>query len=170
MIVKEEFLKINTIGELRRNNYKFYTVKEELRKNLIYALRHKEPIFPGIIGYEETVILELINAILSQHDFILLGLRGQAKTRILRDLVNLLDSHIPIIKNSEINDHPFIPKSKAAKDRRKCLDLGFANMCKRKRNCLQPQRFRSKFTGIAKQDPAPEEKLPTDQVQEGCPG
>jgi magnesium chelatase subunit I len=113
---KEELLKIKTVGALRKSKYKFYTVKEELRENLIYKLDHKEPIFPGIIGYEATVIPELINAILSQHDFILLGLRGQAKTRILRNMVNLLDPFIPIIKDTEINDHPFKPVSKFAKD------------------------------------------------------
>ena len=116
MNVKDEFLKTNTIGALRKSNYKFLTVKQELRKNLIQSLNNREVIFPGIIGYDETVIPELINAILSRHDFILLGLRGQAKTRILRSLVNLLDSHIPIIKDSEINDHPFYPVSKHAKD------------------------------------------------------
>jgi magnesium chelatase subunit I len=112
----EDLLKIKTVGALRKSNYKFYTVKEELRKNLIDKLDHKELIFPGIIGYEETVIPELINAVLSQHDFILLGLRGQAKTRILRNLVTLLDAYIPIIRGSEINDHPLNPTSKAAKD------------------------------------------------------
>ena len=116
MPFQKEFLELKTIGSLRRSDYKFLTVKEELRKNLIHILQKKESFLEDIIGYEETVIPELINAILSQHDFILLGLRGQAKTRILRSLVNLLDPYIPVIKDSEINDHPYRPTSRAAID------------------------------------------------------
>ena len=87
----------------------------QLRENLREALRQGKTLFPGIIGYDETIIPELINAILSRHDFILLGLRGQAKTRILRSLVDLLDPWIPVVAGSEINDHPFHPISAPAR-------------------------------------------------------
>ncbi len=104
--------KINTLGTLKKSGYQVLSVKEELRRNLMVKLKNGEEIFPGIIGFGDTVILELKNAILSQHDFILLGLRGQAKTRILRSMVNLLDEYIPIIAGSEINDNPFKPISR----------------------------------------------------------
>jgi magnesium chelatase subunit I len=100
-----------TIGALRESGWQSLTVKEELRKNLLQALADGRDVFPGIIGYEKTVLPALQNAILSQHDFILLGLRGQAKTRILRQLKNLLDPAAPIIKGSEIHDHPYAPIS-----------------------------------------------------------
>jgi magnesium chelatase subunit I len=108
--------KPKTIAELRKSNYKVLPVKQEMRKNLISKLKNGERIFDGIIGYDDTVIPALCNAILSYHDFILLGLRGQAKTRILRALPSLLDEYMPIIKDSEINDDPFFPVSKAAVD------------------------------------------------------
>jgi magnesium chelatase subunit I len=92
------------------------SVREELRSNLIKALGHGTPLFQGIVGYEDTVIPQLINAVLAQHDFILLGLRGQAKTRILRALVELLDPAIPVIAGSEVNDDPFEPISKFGRD------------------------------------------------------
>ncbi len=111
-----DLLKIKTIGQLRAAGYKVLSVKDEVRNNLIDKLRRSETIVPGIVGYDTTVIPELCNAILSRHDFILLGLRGQAKSRILRALPNLLDEYIPIIKGSEINDHPFAPVSKYAVD------------------------------------------------------
>jgi magnesium chelatase subunit I len=104
--------KINTLKDLKNSSYKFRSVKDELRENLLKRLKNNEEIFQGIIGYDETIVPELQNAILSKHDFILLGLRGQAKTRILRNLVNLLDEYIPIIKGSEINDNPLYPISK----------------------------------------------------------
>jgi magnesium chelatase subunit I len=88
-----------------------------MRKNLINKIKNNEKVFPGIIGYDETVIPDLCNAILSKHDFILLGLRGQAKTRILRALPSLLDEYIPIIKGCEINDDPYQPVCKACTDR-----------------------------------------------------
>src|SRR5919197_3776785 len=94
-------------GRLRRR-----PVKDEIRENLIARLRTKQPLFPGIIGYDETVVPQIVNAILSRHNFILLGLRGQAKSRILRSLVALLDDCIPIVAGSEINDNPFAPISK----------------------------------------------------------
>jgi magnesium chelatase subunit I len=108
--------KIKTIKELKDSGYKIRSVKEELRENLLHRLDKNEEIFPGIIGYDDTIVPELQNAILSQHDFILLGLRGQAKSRILRNLVNLLDEYIPVIKGSEINDNPFDPISKFSRE------------------------------------------------------
>jgi magnesium chelatase subunit I len=106
----------STLGELRSSGYVVRPVKDELRANLIQKLRAKEPLFPGIIGYEKTVIPALVNAILARHDLILLGLRGQAKTRIVRQLPSLLDEHIPVVHGSEINDNPFVPVSKYAVD------------------------------------------------------
>lgn len=103
-----------TIGQLRAAGYEVLPVKHEIRKNLIEKLRKKAKIFPGIVGFDDTVIPELCNAILSRHDFILLGLRGQAKSKILRLLPDLLDPLVPIIKGSEINDNPFAPVSKYA--------------------------------------------------------
>lgn len=106
----------STVGELRRSDYRVLSVKGEMRKNLIENMRNGKKLFPGIIGYERTVIPAIINAILAKHDIILLGLRGQAKSRILRMLPNFLDEWIPIIKGSEINDNPFHPVSKHAVD------------------------------------------------------
>ncbi|MDP6050722.1 MAG: magnesium chelatase, partial [Candidatus Latescibacteria bacterium] len=111
-----DYTTTETIGELRVSGYGERSIKDELRGNLIHKLTANEPVFPNIIGYDRTVIPELINAILSRHDFILLGLRGQAKTRILRALPKLLDEHIPIIKGCEINSHPYTPISKHARD------------------------------------------------------
>lgn len=108
--------KIKNIRDLRKTNYKVRNVRAELRENLIRKIESSEDIFPGIIGYDDTIIPDLQNAILSKHDFILLGLRGQAKSRILRSLVNLLDDYIPIIEGSEINDHPFEPISKYGRE------------------------------------------------------
>ncbi len=105
-----------TLGELRRSGYKVLPVKDELRNNLIRKLKNKEQIFPGIIGYEKTVVPALVNAILAKHDIILLGLRGQAKSRIVRQLPTLLDEFAPVIKGSELNDNPFHPVSKFAAD------------------------------------------------------
>ena len=84
-----------TLGELQRTGYRTRTVKDEMRANLIARLRRREPLFPGIVGYERTVEPQIVNAILSRHDFILLGLRGQAKTRLLRALVQFLDEWMP---------------------------------------------------------------------------
>ncbi len=108
--------KIKNIRDLRKTNYKVRNVRAELSENLIRKIESSEEIFPGIIGYDDTIIPDLQNAILSKHDFILLGLRGQAKSRILRSLVNLLDDYIPIIEGSEINDHPFEPISKYGRE------------------------------------------------------
>src|SRR5207248_10554974 len=92
------------------------TVKDEMRENLICLLENGSTLFPGIVGYEETVIPQLVNAILSRHNFILLGLRGQAKSRILRQLITLLDEEIPILAGSEVNDDPFEPTSKHGRE------------------------------------------------------
>jgi magnesium chelatase subunit I len=106
-----------TLQELRESGYKVLSVKEEMRKNLIRKIREGEDLFPGIVGYEDTVIPQIENAILSGQDIIFLGERGQAKTRIARSLVNLLDEYVPIIAGSEINDNPFEPISKSGRDK-----------------------------------------------------
>jgi magnesium chelatase subunit I len=106
-----------TIGELRESGYKVLTVKEEMRKNLIQKIRAGEDLFPGIVGYEDTVIPQIENAILSGQDIIFLGERGQAKTRMARSLANLLDEEVPIIAGCEINDNPFEPICRACRDK-----------------------------------------------------
>src|SRR5687767_2848907 len=104
---------VSTVGELRhavdRGDVPRRSVHEEVRENLIRKLRSSEALFPGIIGYDDTVIPQLVNALLSRHNFILLGLRGQAKTRLLRALVTLLDDEIPAMPGCEINDDPLNP-------------------------------------------------------------
>jgi magnesium chelatase subunit I len=110
-------LNIKNIDQLRKSGYQLVSVKDEIRKNLINKMGENEEIFSGILGYEDTVIPELQNAILSKHDFILLGLRGQAKSKILRGLSTLLDEYIPIIKDCEINDHPYHPICKECRDK-----------------------------------------------------
>ncbi|HET6567892.1 MAG TPA: magnesium chelatase [Rhodothermales bacterium] len=105
-----------TLGELKASGYTVLPVKDEIRKNLICKLRRKEQVFPGIIGFDRTVIPQIQNALLGRHDLILLGLRGQAKSRIIRQLGGLLDEYIPIVAGSEINDDPFAPVSKQARD------------------------------------------------------
>ena len=107
---------ITTLGALKKQGYVSKRIKVELRDNLIEKLKEKAPLFEGIIGYEDTVIPQLIHAILSQHNINLLGLRGQAKTRIARSLTNLLDEYIPIVEGSEINDDPMDPISFYAKE------------------------------------------------------
>jgi magnesium chelatase subunit I len=103
--------KAKTLGELKKSDYQMHSIKDEMRSNLIRKIRTSEKLFPGIVGYEETVVPQIINAILSKHNIILLGLRGQAKSRIIRQLTNLLDDEIPIIAGSEINDNPLQPLS-----------------------------------------------------------
>src|SRR5471030_893286 len=110
-----------TLGELRKSTFseqrlRARRTKDELRENLIARIRSGETIFPGIIGYEDTVVPQLINAVLSRHNFILLGLRGQAKSRILRALTTLLDSQSPYVAGSEMRDNPYAPLSKFSKD------------------------------------------------------
>jgi magnesium chelatase subunit I len=107
---------IRTLGQLRASGYKPRSVKEELRDNLISKLRNKEDVFPGIFGYDETVIPELQRAILAGHHINLLGLRGQAKTRIARLLINLLDEYVPVVEGSELNDDPLQPLSVFARN------------------------------------------------------
>ncbi len=110
-----------TLGELKQTEWasparRRRTVRDEMRENLICLLENGTALFPGIVGYEETVIPHLVNALLARHNFILLGLRGQAKSRILRQLVSLLDEEIPILAGSEVNDDPFRPISKYGRE------------------------------------------------------
>ncbi len=114
MVTKED--RPRTLGELAASGYRIQSVKDEMRRNLIAKLPRGEPLFPGILGYDETVVPQVQNAILSKHDILFLGLRGQAKTRMLRELVGLLDEAIPIVAGSEIHDNPFAPVSKHARD------------------------------------------------------
>jgi magnesium chelatase subunit I len=106
-----------TLGELRASGYRPRPVKTEMRENLIARLQSGDPLFPGIVGYEDSVVPALANAVLARHNFILLGLRGQAKSRILRQLVSLLDAETPVVAGSEVNDDPFAPISKYARER-----------------------------------------------------
>src|ERR1700690_1830363 len=112
-----DYLKIKTLGQLKAAVYQVKTIKEELRENLIAKLRKKQNVFEGIWGYEETVIPDLERALLAGHDINLLGLRGQAKTRLARLMVNLLDEYIPVIEGSELNDDPLHPISRFGKDK-----------------------------------------------------
>ena len=103
--------KPSTLGELKRSGYRSTPIRAELRRNLRRKLQQGEPLFPGVLGYERTVIPGLVNAILAGHDLILLGLRGQAKSRLLRSLTDLLDPEIPVLKGTELNDDPLDPVS-----------------------------------------------------------
>ena len=111
-----------TIGELRDSGYRVLPVREEMRKNLVAKIQAEEIVFPGIIGFEDTVIPQLENAILAGQDVILLGERGQAKSRLIRSMVNLLDDFIPRVAGSEINDNPFQPISRECREM--ALDMG----------------------------------------------
>src|ERR1700754_4714301 len=113
----KEHQKITTLGQLKAAGFKSRTIKEELRENLIARLKNKQNVFEGIWGYEETVIPDLERAILAGHDINLLGLRGQAKTRLARLMVHLLDEYIPIVEGSELNDDPFQPLSRFGVDK-----------------------------------------------------
>src|SRR5215213_1772234 len=109
-----------TIGELKQSEFeegrlRARSIKAEIRDNLIEKLKRRETIFPGIVGYDDSVVPQIVNAILSRHNFILLGLRGQAKSRILRELVGLLDEYMPAIEGCEINDNPYAPICKACR-------------------------------------------------------
>lgn len=106
----------STLGALRDSGYLSRSVKQEMRENLVRKLRSGDPLFPGIIGYEETVLPQIEQAILSKHDMLFLGLRGQGKTRMLRMLVELLDEALPVIAGSEINDDPLRPLSKFGRE------------------------------------------------------
>ncbi len=107
---------ITTLGELKKTGYKPKSIKEEIRQNLITKLKAKENTFPGIIGYEDTVIPDVERALLSKHNILFLGLRGQAKTRMARQMVELLDEYIPVVAGSDINDDPMSPVSKYAQE------------------------------------------------------
>lgn len=107
---------IRTLGALRQSGYRYRSVKDELRENLVAHLRNKDRVFEGIIGFEDTVLPDVERAILSRHNMLLLGLRGQAKTRIARLLVHFLDEYIPVVEGSELHDDPLHPISKFARD------------------------------------------------------
>lgn len=113
---------IKTLGELKRSGYQYTSIKDELRNNLIRRLANKDHIFDGIFGYEDTVIPELERALLSRHNILFLGLRGQAKTKMARQMVNLLDEYIPVVQGSPLNDDPLQPISSFA--RRQIASLG----------------------------------------------
>ena len=106
---------IKTLGALRKAGYKSKPVKEEIRQNLILKLRNHENSFNGILGYEETVIPDVERALLSRHNILFLGLRGQAKTRMARQMTDLLDEYVPYVAGSEVNDDPFAPISPYAR-------------------------------------------------------
>ena len=116
-----------TLGELKKSPWgvegrALRSVKDEMRQNLLARLCVDGPLFPGVIGYEDSVMPQIVNAILSRHNFILLGLRGQAKSRILRALTTLLDPHMPYVAGCEIHDNPYAP------------------ICRRWRRCSRPPR------------------------------
>lgn len=105
-----------TVGELRASGYEVLSVKEEIRKNVQSKITAGEPLFPGIHGYDDTVIPQVENALLAGHDIVFLGERGQAKSRIIRCFQDLLDEYVPVLKGSEVNDNPFAPISRYGKD------------------------------------------------------
>ena len=105
-----------TLRELRESGYRSVSIKREMRRNLLAKIQSGESLFPGILGYDETVVPQVQHAVLSQHDMLFLGLRGQGKTRMLRMLTSLLDDAIPVVAQSEIHDDPFAPLSKFARD------------------------------------------------------
>jgi magnesium chelatase subunit I len=120
--VKSHGIEPRTLGELRNSPWaeaplRGRSVRDEIRSNLLLRLESGEGLFPGIVGYEDTILPQLVNALLARHHFILLGLRGQAKSRILRQLIELLDECMPIVAGSEVNDDPFDPISKYARER-----------------------------------------------------
>ncbi len=107
---------IKTLGELKASGYQPKSIKEEIRQNLIAKLQKQETTFPGIVGYEDTVVPDVERALLSKHNILFLGLRGQAKTRMARQMIELLDEYIPCISGSDINDDPIDPVSRFAKE------------------------------------------------------
>src|SRR5450755_3167170 len=111
----------STLGTLKQSSFSQErigrrSVKQELRENLICKLQRGEELFPGVVGYDDTVVPQIVNAVLSRHNFILLGLRGQAKSRILRALTTLLDPAVPYVAGSELRDNPYAPLSRYAKN------------------------------------------------------
>src|ERR1700722_5126266 len=111
-----DITKIKTLGQLKKSGYRNRSVKEEIRANLILKLRNKESTFPGILGYEDSVIPDTERALLSRHNILFLGLRGQAKTRMARQMTDLLDEFVPYVTGSEINDDPYRPISKFSRN------------------------------------------------------
>src|SRR5882757_8031785 len=111
-----DITKIKTIGALKASGYRPKSIKEEIRNNLIGKLQRKETTFSGIVGYDDSVIPDVERALLSKHNILFLGLRGQAKTRMARQMIELLDEYVPFVSGSEINDDPFKPISKYVKD------------------------------------------------------
>jgi magnesium chelatase subunit I len=109
--------KAKTIGALKASGYQPVPLREEMRRNLIAMIKKKKNGFPGIVGYDDTVIPQIENAIISGQDIIFLGERGQAKSKIMRLLVNLLDEEIPVVKGCELNDDPFAPVCKRCRDK-----------------------------------------------------
>ncbi|MFM8389829.1 MAG: magnesium chelatase, partial [Actinomycetota bacterium] len=106
----------STLGALRASGWQSVPVKDEMRRNAIAKIRAGEPLFAGVMGYEHTVMPQLENALLAGHDIVFLGERGQAKTRMIRSLTGLLDEWMPIVAGSEINDDPYNPVSRHARD------------------------------------------------------
>src|SRR3982750_4108882 len=104
-----------TLGQLKETGYRPASVKDEMRRNLIRKLQAGEELFPGIVGYRETVIPQIVNGILSKHDLLFLGLRGQAKTRILRMLPDLLDEWLPVLAAVGITEDPIAPSTRTGK-------------------------------------------------------
>src|SRR3984957_21256487 len=105
-----------SVADLRASGWESVSVAEEMRRNTATAIAADRPLVPGVFGFEETVVPQLENAVLAGHDVILLGERGQAKTRVIRSLVGLLDEWLPVVEGSEINDDPYHPVSRFAKD------------------------------------------------------
>ena len=118
----EKMVKASTVGELRESGYEALSIKAELRRNLVRKLEERETLFEGILGYEDTVMPQLENALLAGQDIIVLGERGQAKSRMIRGLVSLLDEEVPVVEGCEINDNPYAPVCRTCRD--KARDLG----------------------------------------------
>ena len=116
MSKKNDITKILTLGDLKKSGYQSKSIKDEVRDNLIASIQNKENAFEGILGYEDTVIPDVERALLSRHNILFLGLRGQAKTRMARQMVDLLDEYIPTVAGSEVNDDPLQPLSRFAVD------------------------------------------------------
>src|SRR6187397_1784345 len=112
----KNMIRPKTLGELKKSGYSPVSIKEEVRRNLICKLKEGESTFRGILGYEDSVIPDTERALLSRHNILFLGLRGQAKTRMARLITDLLDEYIPVVAGSEVNDDPLQPISKYAKD------------------------------------------------------
>lgn len=111
-----DYKNVKTLGELKKSGYVSKSVKEEIRRNLVKKLQNKETTFPGILGYDDSVIPDTERALLSKHNILFLGLRGQAKTRMARQMIELLDEYIPLVEGTEVNDDPIHPISKYARD------------------------------------------------------